>query len=292
MPELLNATESSKYRSIVGALGFYVTALRYDIAYPLSRLAQFSCRPTVGSMKALQLVLAYLKCSTDFSLQGPIIPEGMTTPSSSNPNPNPIPNNNPNSDPIRLNNSHGDVLTVYSDSDHAGHRDEHSHSQSGLLVMLNHTPVFWRSAKQGSIALSSATAEIYALSEAVKNARLFQWRGQELGLPLSNPISIKVDNLQARSFARGTCVASKIRGTFDMRAEWVGELRNSGAIEVDYVTSTNNLADLLTKSHKNVRFEQLMGMIGRKAVKKAITANSMACFMALVNPLYNQVVAA
>ena len=183
LPELLNATESSKYRSIVGALGFYVTALRYDIAYPLSRLAQFSCRPTVGSMKALQLALAYLKCSTDFSLQGPIIPEGMTTPSSSNPNPNPIPNNNPNSDPIRLSNSHGDVLTVYSDSDHAGHRDEHSHSQSGLLVMLNHTPVFWRSAKQGSIALSSATAEIYALSEAVKNARLFQWRGQELGLP-------------------------------------------------------------------------------------------------------------
>ena len=65
-------------------------------------------------------------------------------------------------------------------SDHAGHRNEHSHSQSGLLVMLNHTPVFWRSAKQGSIALSSATAEIrqkYMLSEAVKNARLFQWRG-------------------------------------------------------------------------------------------------------------------
>ena len=117
-------------------------------------------------------------------------------------------------------------------------------------------------------------------------------RGQELGLPLSNPVSIKVNNLQARSFARGTCVASKIRGTFDMGAEWVGELRNSGAIEVDYVTSTNNLADLLTKSHKNVRFEQLMGVIGRKAVKKAITANSMACFMALVNPLYNQVVAA
>ena len=60
------------------------------------------------------------------------------------------------------------------------------------------------------------------------------------------------------------------------------------------MTSTNNLADLLTKFHKNVRFEQLMGMIGigRKAVKKAITANSMACFMALVNPLYNQVVAA
>ena len=77
-----------------------------------------------------------------------------------------------------------------------------------------------------------------------------------------------------------------------MRAEWVGELRHSGAIEVDYVTSTNNLADLLTKSHKNVRFEQLMGMICRKAVKKAITANSMACFMTLVNPLYNQVVAA
>ena len=72
----------------------------------------------------------------------------------------------------------------------------------------------------------------------------------------------------------------------------MGELRNSGAIEVDYVTSTNNLADLLTKSQKNVRFAQLMGVIGRKAVKKATTANSVACFMALVNPLYNQVITA
>ena len=94
-------------------------------------------------MKALQLVLAYLKCSTDFSLQGPIVPEGMTIPSYSNPNPNNNNNNNNNSEPIRLNNSYGDVLTVYSDGDHAGHRNEHSHSQSGLLVMLNHTPVFW-----------------------------------------------------------------------------------------------------------------------------------------------------
>ncbi len=47
-------------------------------------------------MKALQLVLAYLKCSTDFSLQGPIIPEGITTPSYSNPTPTPNPTPNPN----------------------------------------------------------------------------------------------------------------------------------------------------------------------------------------------------
>ncbi len=36
--------------------------------YPVSRLSQFSCRPTEGSKKALAQVLAYLNCTTDFAL--------------------------------------------------------------------------------------------------------------------------------------------------------------------------------------------------------------------------------
>ena len=59
-----------------------------------------------------------------------------------------------------------------------------------------------------------------------------------MGLQVNNPICIKVDNLdnlQAKSFARGTCVETKLRGTFDIdiRSDWVQELRDAKEAQVD-----------------------------------------------------------
>ena len=152
-----------------------------------------------------------------------------------------------------------------------------------MIILLNKSPVYWRSSKQVSTAVSSATAEIYSLSDCVKQAKLYQWRAQEMGLQVNNPICIKVDNLQAKSFARGTCVETKLRGTFDIRSDWVQELRDAKEVQVDYIhTSNNNYADLLTKSHTPVRFDQLVGMIGNKTVKKLVQAKALMVFAGMV----------
>ena len=66
--ESLPEDRAARYRSIVGAINYYATALRYDIAYPASRLSQFSVHPTVGAEMALHRVLSYLKCTSDFSI--------------------------------------------------------------------------------------------------------------------------------------------------------------------------------------------------------------------------------
>ena len=107
--------------------------------------------------------------------------------------------------------------------------------------------MYWRYVKQVSTAISSACAEIYALSDAAKHARLYRWRGEELGIHNHGPVVVQVDNLQAKSFAAGTCVESKLRGTFDIRSSWVQELRDKEELRADYVQSVNNVADLLTK---------------------------------------------
>ena len=67
-------------------------------------------------------------------------------------------------------------------------------SQSGTMIILNDAPVYWRSKKQPDTAISSACAEIYALSETVKEARLFMWRGEELGMAPVSPLPVQVDN--------------------------------------------------------------------------------------------------
>ena len=55
------------------------------------------------------------------------------------------------------------------DSDWAGDKASgNNRSRTGVVILLNGLPVFWRSNKQPETAISSAQAEIYALSEAVR----------------------------------------------------------------------------------------------------------------------------
>ena len=235
-PNPLTDEDASRYRATVGSLNYYACGTRYDISYPLSRLAQYSARPTVGADRALKRVLQYLKCNATCRLIGEM-------------------------------HNKGDRIEVYSDSDLAGDVGGDCRSQSGSMILLNGVPVYWRSKKQPRTALSSACAEIYALSETLKEARLFMWRAQELGMPLL-PLVVQVDNTQAKSFKEGTCINSKLKGNFDMREKWVQELRSKEDLEIKMVTSVNNVSDLLTKAHKTARYKQLMHLIRGKVVVK------------------------
>ena len=64
-------------------------------------------------------------------------------------------------------------------------------------------------------------------------------------MDIPNPISVQVDNMQAKSLASSTCLHSKLRGIFDIREDWVLELRQRDELFVDYVQSEHNIADLL-----------------------------------------------
>ena len=94
------------------------------IAYATLRLSQFNTRPTEGSKAALLRVLGYLKGTTDFSICGRF-------------------------------SSQPDKVRIYSDSDHGGLRFVDGRSQSGLIVLLNDVPVYWRSNKQVSVSTST-----------------------------------------------------------------------------------------------------------------------------------------
>ncbi len=57
-----------------------------------------------------------------------------------------------------------------------------------------------RSKKQPVTTISSACAEIYALAEAVRDARLTMYKAQELGNNAQPPIEVLVDNAAGISF--------------------------------------------------------------------------------------------
>ena len=60
-PELLKGEDINKYQSIIGSLQYFAGITRYDISYPVARLAQYCSNPTVGSMKGVNKILSYFK---------------------------------------------------------------------------------------------------------------------------------------------------------------------------------------------------------------------------------------
>ena len=112
----LSQQEHKLYRSLVGSLSWF-TVTRYDIAYEVNRLAQYLAKPTKGCMKGVRRVMAYVRHTWEKALWVPRVT--------------------------------GDAWRVYSDSDHAGDsKSGDVRSTTGVLMMLNGMPVFWRSNKQ------------------------------------------------------------------------------------------------------------------------------------------------
>ena len=113
-------------------------------------------------------------------------------------------------------------------------------------------PVFWESTKQPVTALSSAEAEVYAMMEAVKEARLRMWVAEEAGIEVSYPLTLMVDNAAGESFCKATAGLSKLRGVYQMRDSRIKELRDAKVVTATHVDTTRNLADKLTKGLPHV----------------------------------------
>ena len=224
-PTPLDSTQAGEYRKILGSLNYFVSTLRYDMALPVSKLSQFMSNPTVSSLACAHRVMQYLSATSHFRISGRV--------------------------------THECVYSHYSDSDHAGERPYHARSQTGLILTLNKVPVHWKSNKQTCTAYSSTAAEVMALSETVRQANFLQWAGEEMGYP-KLPVIIHTDSKGARSFQSCPTLDSRLKGYFDCREDWVNELRDSGQVRVEKLEGRQNLADLLTKLMRPVRFAAIL----------------------------------
>ena len=203
-------------RSCVGSLQYFATHTRYDIAYELNRVAQTIAEPTKGSILALKRIMAYLAGTVNKQLRVP-----------------------------RVN---GTTWSIYSDSDHAGDRQINAtRSVTGVMVLCNGMPTHWQSRKQPVSSISSAAAEIYAMAETVRDTNLRFWIAEEMKVEVKWPMEILVDNAAGVSFQKSTNPNSKFKGIFDMREEWVNELRDKKKVTAVKVSTDKNIADMMTK---------------------------------------------
>ena len=154
-------------------------------------------------------------------------------------------------------------LVGYNDSDLGGDTDDRK-STTGIIFFLGDMPVSWQSQKQRVVALSSCEAEYIAGAGAVCQA---VWLGRLLNVDIKlRPPKLKMDNMSAIALSKNPILHDRSKH-IDTKYHYIRECVENGRIELDFTSSQEQLADVLTKSLGRVKFQELRGKIGVVEVK-------------------------
>ncbi|GJV14727.1 copia protein [Tanacetum coccineum] len=218
-------TDQTTYRRMIGGL-MYLTASRPDIAFATFVCARYQARPTVKHLKEVKRIFRYLRQSYNMGLWYP--------------------------------KDSGFELIAYSDADHAGCKDD-CKSTSGGLQFLGGKLVSWSSKKQDCTAMSTAEAEYVSLSACC--AQVIWMRTQLLDYGYKyNRIPMYCDSKSAIAISCNPVQHSKTKH-IDIRYHFIKEHVEKGTVEIYFVGTEYQLADLFTKALPKERFEYLVHRI-------------------------------
>ena len=126
--------------------------------------------------------------------------------------------------------------------------------------MMAGGPVAWSSKQQATIALSTVEAEYVAMSRCAQHMVWMHSWLSEVEVEYSKPGLIRGDNRGAIALTKNMKDHGKVKH-IDIRHHYIRELVQSGSITIEQVSSTNNLADLFTKSLPHDHHHQLLSTL-------------------------------
>jgi hypothetical protein len=227
--------DSTQYRSIVGSLR-YLIHTRPDIAHSVGIVSRFMEKPTTEHLAAVKQVLRYVKGTLDHGCVYEKGEEGLKV--------------------------HG-----YSDSDLAGDIDDRK-STSGMVFYLGCNPISWCSQKQKVVALSSCEAEYIAASSAACQGL---WLGRLLtDLMMKKevePVVLRIDNQSAIALCKNPVFHERTKH-IEIRYHFIRDCVEAGSIDVQYVCTNEQLADILTKALSRPKFQEMRCKIGVQEMKE------------------------
>jgi hypothetical protein len=219
-----------RYCELLGSLLYIANTTRPDISHAVGVLSRYRMNPTTSHWNEAMRVLKYLVKTRNMVLT---LGEG------------------------------DDILVGWVDADYAGDLD-HRYSTSGFALSVFGGAVVWGSKKQSAVATSTVEAEFMAASLAIKEATWLRGFLEEVGFP---PWTIKlycdnqgcIANLRNPLYSKYT---KHIAVSFHFAREAIGK----GQVDIRYVESANNMADLLTKPLAYPIFVKHRASIGIQSV--------------------------
>jgi hypothetical protein len=232
---------------------------RFDIAYATSAMSRFNMSPREGHLKAVKRILAYLKTFPKGRLiVDTTYPDHSIYPVEDHPNwkdfypdaEEEIPNDLPMSKGPKVR------MTVYVDADHA-HDLVTRRSITGILMMLNNTPIRWVSKRQKTVETSTYGSELVASRIATELILEVRFMLRSLGVDLDGPTLMLGDNM---SVVLNTSVPSSVLKKKHNAIAYhrVREAIAAKVMRFAYVKSDENVSDILTKPLSNEKFHYLV----------------------------------
>ena len=147
-------------------------------------------------------------------------------------------------------------MTVYVDADHA-HDLVTRRSITGILMMLNNTPIRWVSKRQKTVETSTYGLELVASRIATELILGVRFMLRSWGMALDGPTLMLGDNM---SVVWNTSVPSSVlKKRHNVIAyHQVRETIVAKVMRFAYVKSEENISDILTKPLSNERFHHLV----------------------------------
>ncbi len=144
--------------------------------------------------------------------------------------------------------------------------DKSFHSFAGWIAFFNGGPIAWGAGKLQSTATSTTEAELLAASRAVKNGLYLQQLLVEFGaIPDSSSIQLYADNQAANRVINGGNTSGRLRHVA-INSQFMHEHVLNNRLQADYVHTSENIADSLTKSLNADTFTRLRAKMNMFAV--------------------------
>jgi hypothetical protein len=221
------------YKSLIGSLQYIALSTRPDISYAVNQLSRYLSNPGHQHWVSGKRVLRYLKGTARMSL---LYKDHDGTQSSK--------------------------LEVFCDADWAGDIDDRK-STTGIVIKLNGCPILWMSKKQSIVALSTAEAEYIAIATAVQEVVWINQYLSELGLIDKEVPVIRSDNQAAIQIASNDTLHSRSKH-IDIRYHFIRQMIKQNQIKLVYVSTTEQEADINTKSLEVSTFKRMTDKLMHK----------------------------
>lgn len=208
--------EKIPYQEAVGSLLYLAQCTRPDIAFAVNDVSRFNSNFGRVHWDAVKRIIRYLKGTINYKLKFTNVSTDM----------------------------HG-----YADSDWASDVDKRR-SCTGYLFKLSDGAISWMSKRQPTIALSTTEAEYMAISAATQEAIWLHQFYAEINHGSVETVKLFCDNQGAIEIAKIDCYRARTKH-IDIRHHFIKEKIKDGTIEIQYLPTSEMVADSLTKAVPN-----------------------------------------
>nr|KYP46112.1 Retrovirus-related Pol polyprotein from transposon TNT 1-94 [Cajanus cajan] len=221
------AVDKEVYQRLVGRL-IYLSHTRPDVAFAVSLVSQFMHQPKEVHLQAALRIVQYLKGTPG---------KGILFKQNGNVN-----------------------LEAYTDADYARSIVDRR-STTGYCTFLGGNLVTWKSKKQSVVAKSSAEAEFRAMAQGICELLWLKIILEDLRIKSDEPMRLYCDNKSVISIAHNPVQHDRTKH-IEVDKHFIKEKLDSGLICTPYVSSQDNLADILTKGLNSNIFEKIVSKLG------------------------------